>query len=114
MPTTFRVKNPDTGEREAVEFLSLAEVAAELHVSESYVRAMTDDRHGAARWKSLELARRRWMSWDMVDDALERQTTEPGSGIPEAETPPKLGTPVDDVDLEPIRRPVPEPEDSTP
>ena len=99
-PVTMTVTriDPDTGEQITTEYLSLAEAAKVLHCSTTHVGTMTRER----RWPSYNAGKRRWLSWRHIERIIELETTDIDE-LPPAPDPPRLGTPVADTDVEPIR-----------
>lgn len=99
MPVPFPTLDPETGELVTMPYWTVGEVAALLHVSHSTVRR----RILADEWPHLTIAQAHYMNARHVAAVVAMHTVEPRPAVPEAEGPPKLGTPLSDTDLEGIR-----------
>lgn len=97
MPETFPHYDPDTDELRDRTYYDMGEVAALLHVSQSFIHQRV--REGV--WDALRVAGRYYMSAAQVGAAVEQMQTA-AHAEPEP-VPVQLGEPVSDVDLEPLR-----------
>jgi len=96
MPVPFPTLDPETGELTQVDYFTLGEVAALLHVSHTTVRR----RILADEWPHLTIAQTHYMSAAHIAQVVDMHTVEPAPAVPEDPRPPRLGTPLTDTDLE--------------
>jgi excisionase family DNA binding protein len=99
MPVSFPTLDPDSGELVPVDYFTVGEVAALLHVSHSTVRR----RVLANEWPHLTIAGGHYLNAVQVAAVVRMHTVEPTPAVPEDTRPPRLGTPLTDTDLEGVR-----------
>lgn len=102
MPETFPTLDPATGELVEIEYFSVDEVAAMLHLSSATVRRKIVDKQDP--WPHITIIRGHWMSAADIGWVVAQSTVDPPPfpGIPTG-GPPRLGIPLTDADLEGIR-----------
>jgi excisionase family DNA binding protein len=99
MPVDFPTLDPESGDLVPTPYYTVGEVAELLHVSHWTVR----DRLRRGEWPHLTIAGSHYLSGAMVADVVALCTVDPRPQVEDCPAPPKLGTPVQDHDLEGFR-----------
>lgn len=100
MPVPFPTLNPDTGELETLDYYTVDEVAALLHVHANTVRR----RINGGEWPHLTIAQGHFLNAEQIAEVIALSTHKPAPDIPCRDgEPPRLGVPLSDKDLEGLR-----------